>query len=41
MKMALGFDWLKNVIFGETTISLKETVMQEAIAARREEFGAG
>ena len=39
--LALGFDWLKNVIFGETTISIKETVLQAAIAARREEFGAG
>ena len=32
---------LKNVIFGEPTISMKESVLKEAIAARREEFGAG
>lgn len=39
--LTLGFDWLKNVIFGEATISMKESVMREAIAASREEFGAG
>ena len=39
--LTLGFDWLKNVIFGEPTISMKESVLREAIAARREEFGAG
>jgi len=39
--LTLGFDWLKNVIFGEPTISIKESVLKEAIAARREEFGAG
>lgn len=39
--LTLGFDWLKNVIFGEPTISMKESVLKEAIAARREEFGAG
>ena len=39
--LLLGFDWLKNVIFGEATISMKESVLQESIAARRKEFGAG
>lgn len=39
--LTLGFDWLKNVIFGEPTISLKEHVLREEIAKRREEFGAG
>ena len=39
--LTLGFDWLKHVIFGEPTISMKEAVLKEAIAARREEFGAG
>lgn len=39
--LSLGFDWLKNVIFGEPTISMKESVLREAIARRREEFGAG
>ena len=38
--LTLGFDWLKNVIFGEPTISMKEAVLKEAIAQRREEFGA-
>lgn len=38
--LLLGFDWLKNVIFGEPTISMKETVLQDSIAKRREEFGA-
>jgi len=39
--LTLGFDWLKNVIFGEPTISMKESVLKDAIAARREEYGAG
>lgn len=38
--LLLGFDWLKHVIFGEATISMKESVLQEAIAKRRDEFGA-
>jgi hypothetical protein len=38
--LTLGFDWLKNVIFGEPTIAIREAVMQQAIAARRDEFGA-
>jgi Fe-S-cluster containining protein len=38
--LTLGFDWLKNVIFGEPTISMKEAVLKEGIAKRREEFGA-
>lgn len=38
--LALGFDWLKNVIFGEPTIAMKESVLRDAIAKRREEFGA-
>lgn len=33
--LALGFDWMKNVMFNEPTISLKERVMQEAIADAR------
>lgn len=39
--LTLGFDWMKNVIFGEPTIGMKEAVLREAIAKRREEFGAG
>ncbi len=38
--LLLGFDWLKNVIYGETTISMKESVLQEGIAKTRNEFGA-
>jgi Fe-S-cluster containining protein len=38
--LLLGFDWLKNVIYGEPTISMKESVLQEGIAKTRNEFGA-
>ena len=38
--LTLGFDWLRNVIFGEPTIGMKEAVLREGIAARRDEFGA-
>jgi Fe-S-cluster containining protein len=38
--LLLGFDWLKNVIYGEPTISMKESVLQEGIAKTRDEFGA-
>lgn len=38
--LMLGFDWMKNVIFGEPTISLKEHILRDEIAKRREEFGA-
>ena len=31
---------MKNVMFNEPTISLKERVMQEAIARTREDLGA-
>ncbi len=37
--LQLGFDWLKNVMFNEPTISLREDVLQRAIAAVREEVG--
>jgi hypothetical protein len=29
----LGFDWLKNVLFNEQTINMKEDVLQAAIAS--------
>jgi hypothetical protein len=37
--LQLGFDWMKNVLFNEPTISLREDVLRQAIAARREEMG--
>ena len=38
--LKLGFDWLKNVLFNEPTVSLRESVLKEAIAATRSEIGA-
>lgn len=38
--LLLGYDWLKNVLFNEPTIVLKEQVMKSAIARAREELGA-
>jgi Fe-S-cluster containining protein len=38
--LKLGFDWLKNVLFNEPTVSLRESVLKEAIAATRNEMGA-
>jgi len=38
--LQLGFDWMKNVLFNEPTISLKESVMHGAIAKAREDMGA-
>jgi Fe-S-cluster containining protein len=37
----LAFDWLKNVLFHEPTIALKEQVLQAAIAKARTDMGAG
>ncbi len=39
--LALGFDWMKNVMFNEPTIALRETVLRQAIAKKREEVGGG
>ena len=36
----LGFDWLKNVMFNEPTIAMKEAVLQEAVAKARGDLGA-
>jgi len=33
--LQLGFDWLKNVLFNEQTINMKEDVLQAAIARER------
>jgi Fe-S-cluster containining protein len=38
--LQLGFDWLKNVMFNEPTIAMRESVLREAIAATRTEIGA-
>lgn len=38
--LKLGFDWLKNVLFNEQTINMKEDVLQAAIARGRAEMGA-
>jgi uncharacterized protein len=39
--LSLGFDWLKNVMFNEPTISMKQEVLRGAIARTRDEMGAG
>jgi hypothetical protein len=39
--LVLGFDWMKNVMFNEPTVVLRETVLQQAIAKKREEVGGG
>lgn len=38
--LQLGFDWLKNVMFNEKTLTMKETVLQGAIAKARADMGA-
>ena len=38
--LLLGFDWMKNVMFNEPTITLREQVLKEAIAKAREAVGA-
>ncbi|CAA7613919.1 YkgJ family cysteine cluster protein [Magnetospirillum sp. UT-4] len=38
--LLLGYDWMKNVLFNEPTISMKEQVLQGAIAKARESMGA-
>jgi Fe-S-cluster containining protein len=38
--LQLGFDWLKNVLFNEQTINMREEVLQAAIARTRTEMGA-
>lgn len=38
--LCLAFDWLKNVLFNEPTIAMKEPVLQQAIAKARTELGA-
>lgn len=38
--MQLGWDWMKNVMFNEPTISLKELVLRKAISSARADMGA-
>jgi len=37
--LQLGFDWLKNVLFNEPTIVMREDILQRAIARSRTELG--
>ncbi len=39
--LALGFDWMKNVMFNEPTLALREDVLRQAIARQREDVGGG
>jgi hypothetical protein len=41
MLLALGFDWMKNVMFNEPTLTMKPDVLQAAIARSRDDLGAG
>ncbi len=38
--LLLGFDWMKNVMFQEKSLTMKENVLHEAIAKARENMGA-
>jgi len=38
--LRLGFDWMKNVMFREPTLSMQEHVVQAAVAKVRNELGA-
>jgi Fe-S-cluster containining protein len=38
--LLLGFDWLKNILFNEPTLVLKEQILQGAIAKARQDMGA-
>ncbi len=38
--LKLGFNWLKNVLFNEKTIMIKEHVLRAAVSKARETFGA-
>ncbi|MHA1152529.1 MAG: hypothetical protein ACTSQ7_07675 [Alphaproteobacteria bacterium] len=37
--LQLGFDWLRNVMFNDPTITLKQNVLQQAIGKAREGLG--
>ena len=38
--LLLGFDWMKNVLFNEPTITMKEDILQAAAAIARADMGA-
>ncbi len=38
--LQLGFDWMKNVLFNDPTISMKQEILQRAKARARENMGA-
>jgi uncharacterized protein len=39
--LRLGFDWLKNVLFNEPAIAMRDEVLQTAVASARTQAGAG
>ncbi|MBT3358372.1 MAG: YkgJ family cysteine cluster protein [Rhodospirillales bacterium] len=38
--LGLGFDWMKNVLFNDPALRMKDAVVQQAVAGKREEMGA-
>ena len=38
--LQLGLDWLRNVMFNESTIAMKPAVLRRAIGEAREKLGA-
>ncbi len=38
--LQLGFEWLKNVMFNDPTLTLKTEVLNEAVVTKREDWGA-
>jgi len=38
--LGLGFDWMKNVLFNDPTLRMKEAIVQQAMAGTREKLGA-
>jgi Fe-S-cluster containining protein len=41
MLLALGFDWMKSIMFNEPTLTMRPDVLQAAIARSRDDLGAG
>jgi hypothetical protein len=37
--LRLGFDWLKNVLFNEPTIIMRQEILQSAVASVRADIG--
>ena len=38
--LLLGFDWMKNVLFNEPTIAMKQDILHDGIAKVRSDMGA-